>query len=392
MADAGNPVVSTLTFSGSVAGQATIQAQGIGGNLTFLLPNIAPIQGQLLDAAVINGNNVFLGWASPASGTVASVSGAGIATGIVTSSGSITVLGTSTNGSLVAVTDSSGSIKTAEGGNIVTTDGDGNVQSSGMPLSSLIHTVELDLSAAQLNSLSVVSVAFPIPVPGVGRFIVPLALSVLSYKFNTTPYANALLYVGYAGSFPYDAGFGANLLSFSSPLTSTADILGFSALPPVTSGPSGVQGLPETEADNQQIVVYANSTTTYTKAPIVSTILGQFFGGIYGPRGGTAYAVGDTGTIRQNNSSMDATYRVLTVDDSGAVLTYEITNPGTYYGTTTLVDSLEDDPTTADGPQPGVGTGFTVDVVSVSGPAGSPPVSQGDGTAKITLAYFIANV
>ena len=61
---ASNPVVNTLTFSGSVAGQASISAQGIAGNLTFLLPNIPPTVNQLLTATAINGNSVFLGWSS----------------------------------------------------------------------------------------------------------------------------------------------------------------------------------------------------------------------------------------------------------------------------------------------------------------------------------------
>lgn len=61
---ASNPVVNTLTFAGSVAGQASISAQGIAGGLTLLLPNLVPVQGQLLTAASINGNNVFLGWSS----------------------------------------------------------------------------------------------------------------------------------------------------------------------------------------------------------------------------------------------------------------------------------------------------------------------------------------
>src|ERR1700675_3737706 len=61
---ANNPVVNSITFKGSVAGQASLQAQGIAGNLTFLLPNIPPIVNQGLIATAINGNNVFLGWAS----------------------------------------------------------------------------------------------------------------------------------------------------------------------------------------------------------------------------------------------------------------------------------------------------------------------------------------
>src|SRR5579871_1523905 len=61
---ANNPVVNSLTFTGSVAGQASIQSQGIAGGLTFLLPNTVPVQGQLMTALAINGNNVFLGWAA----------------------------------------------------------------------------------------------------------------------------------------------------------------------------------------------------------------------------------------------------------------------------------------------------------------------------------------
>lgn len=61
---ASNPIVSSLTFTGSVAGQASIQAQGIAGGLTLLLPNMLPIQGQLLDVQSLSGNNVFLGWVS----------------------------------------------------------------------------------------------------------------------------------------------------------------------------------------------------------------------------------------------------------------------------------------------------------------------------------------
>src|SRR5271163_973675 len=61
---ANNPVVNSLTFTGSVAGQASLQSQGIAGNLTFLLPNVPPTVGQLLTATSINGNNVFFGWSS----------------------------------------------------------------------------------------------------------------------------------------------------------------------------------------------------------------------------------------------------------------------------------------------------------------------------------------
>src|SRR5271169_4496440 len=67
---ANNPVVNSLTFVGSVAGQASIQSQGIAGGLTFLLPNTAPSQNQLLTVGSISGNNVFLGWANSQSAPI----------------------------------------------------------------------------------------------------------------------------------------------------------------------------------------------------------------------------------------------------------------------------------------------------------------------------------
>ena len=65
-----NPIVNSLIFAGSVAGTATIQAQGIGGSATLLLPNVLPTQGQVLTASAINGFNVFLGY-----GGLGSISG-----------------------------------------------------------------------------------------------------------------------------------------------------------------------------------------------------------------------------------------------------------------------------------------------------------------------------
>lgn len=62
-----NAIVNgTLSFKGAFAGQATLQAQPIGGNLTFQLPNIPPTNGQLISGTV-NGNTVILGWANPQS-------------------------------------------------------------------------------------------------------------------------------------------------------------------------------------------------------------------------------------------------------------------------------------------------------------------------------------
>jgi hypothetical protein len=59
--------VDTLIFTGSIAGQASIQSQPIGGNLTFQLPNIPPIVGQLMTATALNGSTVVMGWSSASS-------------------------------------------------------------------------------------------------------------------------------------------------------------------------------------------------------------------------------------------------------------------------------------------------------------------------------------
>ena len=64
---ANNGIVNSLTFTGSVVGSATIQAQSVAGNLTFLLPNQVPTALQILTAQTINGNVVSLGWSAPQS-------------------------------------------------------------------------------------------------------------------------------------------------------------------------------------------------------------------------------------------------------------------------------------------------------------------------------------
>jgi len=72
MANTTNPTVNSLIFVGAVAQQASIQAQGLAGNLTLLLPNTPPVQGQILSATSVSANGaVVLGWANQQSATVA---------------------------------------------------------------------------------------------------------------------------------------------------------------------------------------------------------------------------------------------------------------------------------------------------------------------------------
>lgn len=84
--------------------------------------------------------------------------------------------------------------------------------------------------------------------------------------------------------------------------------------------------------------------------------------------GGTGYAVNDTGTLTAGSS--DATYTVLTVDGSGTVLTFSLTSGGTSY-------NVGISPTAVGGGQPGIGTGFTIIISSVT-PSGDVSGPQQD--------------
>lgn len=79
-------------------------------------------------------------------------------------------------------------------------------------------------------------------------------------------------------------------------------------------------------------------------------------------QGGASYAVGDTGII-DGAEGIDATYVVNTVDVNGAVLTYTLSYAGVGYSVGTDIGTL------AFGSQPGIGTGFTIDISSVGGAA-----------------------
>ncbi len=101
-----------------------------------------------------------------------------------------------------------------------------------------------------------------------------------------------------------------------------------------------------------------NSTvTTIDIDPVLQT--GNAITGSSLNSGGSGYAVNDTGVL-VGPSSSTATYLVNTVDGSGAVLTYTITDAGTGY-------IVRDGYLTAQGGgQPGKGSGLTINITSVS--------------------------
>src|SRR5271170_6073811 len=64
MAQQNATINGTLIFTGAFAGQASIQAQPIGGNLIFQLPNQLPTVNQLLSVESVSGSIVTIGFAA----------------------------------------------------------------------------------------------------------------------------------------------------------------------------------------------------------------------------------------------------------------------------------------------------------------------------------------
>ncbi len=97
---------------------------------------------------------------------------------------------------------------------------------------------------------------------------------------------------------------------------------------------------------------------------------------VTGGNAGTLYAASDTGTVSGCGAG-DAAYTVNTVDGGGGVLTYTITGAGTNYIVTTGCT------TSTGGGQPGVGTGFEIDVTAIA---------QGNGSAIVTIPFTVIPV
>lgn len=116
------------------------------------------------------------------------------------------------------------------------------------------------------------------------------------------------------------------------------------------------------------------------KGPSVASLGGAITGShlLYGTGG---YVVGDTGNVVQVGG-VGATYQVLSVDSVGRVLTYTLTAAGTGYYTQSNVA------TSRGGGQPGVGSGFILNIVA--GSAGSI-VAFNVGTAFNNVNYAVGD-
>lgn len=105
-----------LTFTGSLAQQVSIASQPIGGNLLLLFPNILPSAGQTMNAVLVDGNVVTLGWANPVGADVGDINSItlavptelSVAGSPLTSSGTLTLSWGSASGNWVIASPAGG--------------------------------------------------------------------------------------------------------------------------------------------------------------------------------------------------------------------------------------------------------------------------------------------
>lgn len=125
-----NSTASMIVGTGAaiaVTGTGTIQSTTIRNVAVSSTP---PSAGQTLVAS----SSTTASWQSGGTGTVTSVTGGGIATGTVTTSGAITVAG---SGNTTTAATATVSVATAANGRVITADGAGNVKDSGTLLTAL---------------------------------------------------------------------------------------------------------------------------------------------------------------------------------------------------------------------------------------------------------------
>ena len=222
------------------------------------------------------------------------------------------------------------------------------------PGQSALLVASLEITAAQIRNMASVLPVL-IPAPGAGNVISVLQAN-FCFVFGTNPYSpkSTGLIVSYAA----DTGNGIVFANALNDLLQSSDNRWVTA--------TGFMGSnrPILPGDDNSAVIVRGDNLIF--GPIVTATLGA---------GGLGYAPNDTGTIA--TESGDATYQVLTVGAGGAVLTFSITGAGTLY-------SVGNGYATATGgAQPGVGTGFTVNVTAVA---------FGNGTLKVTAYYQIVAV
>lgn len=229
------------------------------------------------------------------------------------------------------------------------------------PGQAALLSLTTSLSSADILALSP-GTKVVVPAPGAGKIIIVLGMA-FSFHFGTVAYSGPF---GDTLTPSYNDGVPTNLLELDLQNASTGIVgLVTAALSQLAyKGGQVIEPLAALSAAANTAVILTGSG--YNFGPIVTSTLGA---------GGAGYAANDTGTI--TTGSGNATYKVLTVGGGGAVLTYQITAPGTKYATANGVA------TATGGAQPGVGVGFTVNITAVT---------LGDGTLKVTTYYQVLAV
>jgi hypothetical protein len=186
----GDGAILTFSGSGSPPAYGIINANELYG---VVISGTPPTTGQVLTAT----SATTAEWTTIAgTGTVTSVSGAGIATGTVTTSGSITVEG---SGDTDTAATAASNLGAAPAGDVVTADGSGNVQDSGFLLSHLT-SFAVGVFAPGLSTASQIilyltlaqSVTFP-------------ASATLSYANAITASTGTVVYTLYYNGTPFAA-------------------------------------------------------------------------------------------------------------------------------------------------------------------------------------------
>lgn len=222
----------------------------------------------------------------------------------------------------------------------------------------LMSTVEL--SSGDIAALDTVPFEL-VAAPGVGKAVVP---SVVEFLYLS-------------GSIIYDTGVGSASAQISWEPLGNINIEPDANLQEllqnetdqliIINSPLGTNARALADLEDQAVSL-ASPATFNTVGSILTSSLAN---------GGADYGANDTGVVSGGDTG--AKYKIDTVDGGGAVLTYHLTTTGIGH---TVGNGVA---TTTGGLQPGAGTGFTIDVVSVS-------ISPGDGTLQVTTFYSLLNV
>lgn len=254
------------------------------------------------------------------------------------------------------------------------------IPSGGAAASGGLSTATTALTAAQINHLFSAPLTL-MAAPGAGKAIIPVFVEFYNHV-GSIPFGSEnaeagnliLMYGGVTGQ-----PIVGDAATFESAVSSTLSALIYSGSFSSGSVPSNanqpgvritIAPTPYSAISDQPIVV-ANNTDDYADYGAVLT------SGITSGNAGSGYASGDTGTIGGSYGA-GAAYHVDTVSGGGAVATYHLTANGFGYKV-----GVTGNATATGGAQAGSGTGFQVDINSVT---------PGNGSGFITITYKLVTL